>query len=425
MASDYPDSYESESALRGRRDELLALRKILATGDRQVTRETADALTREGDALLATTLLLMCAAQRRDVDTVGEILQSPAADLLRAEVIFDYALIWCVYWAAGLAAARPEIERSRARGWGGLPPDWSRDLVHLAALADALGESDPRMHCLTRSEAPLLEGQSLLVTQAVINGLPPAYFIVDTGAPTTVISAEYAEQAGIGFGAESYKESRDGAGHTIRMYPAVLKSLAIGSASALNCPVHVLELSKKLAVKGIISPLESFREAFVEIDMRSRALRISPPEFLSRWRGEAGEPVRSQELLWNEGSPSVPVRVDDQHEGFFLLDSGAGANILCAHLCRRLGLDISTSPHVESATAASQTLVYRGPRGKLAVGDAAARDTDFIVKECSAAPETLFPRMVDGYVGVPWFEGRRVGFAPGGRTMYFTDASRA
>ena len=422
MGNPYRNSHDAGPGRRNRRAQLFSFRSILATGDLHSVLEQAGSFEKAGDRPLAETLRLMAAAQRRDHDRIDQILNSPAADAIRADVVLDYALILSLYWAAGASAACPEIKRRTAQGCDGLPADWAQDLSHLAAIIESLDEKPPQVDCDGTSEIRFVEGQSLLVIKASVNDHPPEFFIVDTGAPTTVLSAEYATEVGLEFDKTNYKESRDGAGNKINLYPALLEKLTLGNAAAFMYPVHVMDFSKRLAVKGIISPLETFRDLLIEIDLRRHVLKMCRPQSI-----DLTDYLRttdwSQELLWNEGSPSIAVKINSSYDSFFLLDTGAGANILCTTLLERLGLNLNSQSQLQSATAAGQTNIYQGFKGQLAVGPSAEADTDFLAKECFAEPNTLFPRMVDGYIGVPWFRGRRVVFAPGGRTVHFTNVA--
>jgi predicted aspartyl protease len=408
-------SFESRKSRRY----LSEIREILGTGSLKAVEEKITSFEQTGDRAVATILRIMSAAQRRDAAVVDALTKSDDAKSIRQDPILQCALILSLYWGRDLAATFSELEKFRADD-AELPDSWVRDIRQLKAFKKEIGERRHSVDLPTTSEVPFASGQSLLVIQASLNNLPPAFFIVDTGAPTTVLSAEYAREAGIKFDETNYKESQDGSGSKIKLYPAVLEELAVGSAVARNCPVHVMELSKRLGVKGIISPFDSFRGSFTEFDMRASVLRIRPPHSLSQWLNEVEAPTWSEEVLWNEGSPSVRVELLKEHQSFFLIDSGAGANLLCAEFCRQVGLDFG-EPHAESTTAAGQTTIYRGHFANLSVGGSSERLTEFLVKHCEETTDKLFPSMFDGYLGVPWFKGRRVAFSADGRFFYFTE----
>jgi hypothetical protein len=268
-----------------------------------------------------------------------------------------------------------------------LPGPWKKNMQHLVALCVAMGSERERVVCDSETEIPFLDGQSLLVIMASVSGLPPGPFIVDTGAPTSVLSLEYACKHGISYDAENYRRSRDTAGNTVHLYPAVINEIKVGAAHVFHSPMHVMRFTESLPVAGILSPLDLFRGLQIEFDLRGHILRISPANSINQRKCEVANPIHRQELIWNEGSPSVPAGLFSQSHRYCKLDTGAGANVLCLQAAKSLGLDVTSLIAVNTATAAGNMVIYSGISGPVAIGGAPEIMTSFVMKECHDVPD--------------------------------------
>jgi len=414
-------AFRHDTLIHDRQTELECIRKVLQSGCAAEVHTFANAVEDAGDPALALITRVMCAAQRRDTLTLWAFLETPEIDTVRSDPVLHYALALSLYWTAGLDAARPEIERLSRFDLGRLPERWRINARHLTALITAMGSEPAQVLCESDTEARFLDGQSLLVVLASVNGLPPSPFIVDTGAPTTVLSLDFVRRHDIAFDMEHFKYTRDTAGNMVRLYPAVINKLEVGDVAAIHCPIHVMRFSPALPVDGILSPLDLFRGQSVEFDLRSRVLRIGPAHRFQQWRHEVDSPLWRLELIWNEGSPYVPARLFSQSPCWCKLDTGAGANVLGLEIALTFGLDVASLQTSKTATAAGTADVYTGLMGPVAVGASPEMTTTFILKNCATAvDDTLFPVMGDALIGLPWFEGRRVIVAPDGREIHFT-----
>ncbi len=396
------------------------MRDVLGSGNQSSVREFAEAVDRAGDPALALTARFMSAAQCRDSGRLKAIIESGGVDLIRSDAALHYALVVSLCWTIGLDGARAEIIRLSGQDLGALPADWRANASHLLGFVRLLGDCAAQITCEGESQADFLQDQPIPVIRASVNGQPEALFIVDTGAPTTVLDRQYAIASGVRFDMDNPKIAQDGAGNRIPLYPAVLDCLKVARAVAQHCPVHVMDFGDRMHVQGILSPLDSFSGLLIEFDFINHLLRMAPAEQFPEWEGVAGPGISSQNLIWNEGSPSVPVRLLSRIEAKFLVDTGAGANIICFELARELGLKPNSQGVVKGPTAAGEMPVYPLVSGELAIADSCEVAVPFMVNECPETVVRVFPRMKDGYLGVPWFQGRRVTFSPDARTMFFT-----
>jgi len=165
--------------------------------------------------------------------------------------------------------------------------------------------------------------------RASVNGLPPADFLLDTGASVTVIDSAYAAAHGIK--AEG-KLQAAGAGAAGGAALGRIDSLRVvgpdGDGVALaGQNVAVLSLSPYLApfffreVSGVLG--YDFISRFVlEVDFdRSLLVLHDPGTFVYAGAG------KSVPLTLAGNIPVVKARIDDQYEGEFRLDIGSGSTV--------------------------------------------------------------------------------------------------
>jgi predicted aspartyl protease len=266
----------------------------------------------------------------------------------------------------------------------------------------------------------LLKGQSLPIFLALINGLPPEYFILDTGAPTSVLSQAYCDRVGIPYLTAHTQVAHDGAGHEVTLYAALVDRLEVAEVTVRNWTAQVIKLPSNFKIGGILSPLDTFKAIPTELDMRERKFRVYPRLSVKEWIAQVGEPVDSTPLVWDDGNVFVHAAVNGQASGWFLFDTGAAANFVSPDLARALGVEPRLDSAMQSATAGGTGPVLQGFSGELTVGASPPMKSNFMIKERSRDPEAVAPLISSGYIGVPWMSGRRLLFAPGGRQIFFT-----
>ena len=132
-------------------------------------------------------------------------------------------------------------------------------------------------------------------------------------------------------------------------------------------------------------------------------------------------PFYSLDCRWYGGKPCIRVDVNDQ-TGSFLLDTGAGASLLCSGFASESRVSCNRSSPIQTTTATSQVAIYKGGVGNVSLGNEDLTDIPFIIKDCAFDADDIDPGTIDGYIGMPWFTGRRVRFPAGGDRILFTPA---
>lgn len=391
----------------------------ISAGQLQSAERLASDLEARGHPREALLGRLLLATRRHDADAVRALAASPEIALLRSELRLRAELASSLYWTVGIEAAAHDLE---AVCTNPAFPDHGlqQRACSLAALAQ-LAEQGP-LRTLEGSAATVafLESQTLPVLLASVNGLSPEYFILDTGAPTSLLSRSYCDQAGIPYLASHPRSARDGAGHEVKLYPALIDRLKLGALTIRRWPANVVELPANFRVAGLLSPLDTFSRLSTELDFRQRQIRLDACSGAEEWNVRAGEPVYSAPLLWDEGNVFVEAEIDGIATGWFLFDSGAGADCITPSLARRLGSPGTDNQPISSATLGGEGLVFEGFEAMISVSGSPPVRSRLMVKERKLDPYSLAPLQASGYLGVSWMSHRRILIPPEAREVLFT-----
>jgi predicted aspartyl protease len=362
----------------------------------------------------ATVGRLIISSRRRDRQEVLRIAGSKEAELLRKDRKYHRLLALSLYWVVGMTEARDELIRlCRTAG----PRDQDRE-CGLAEFVSEIGSEDLLVTSSHRpTDIPFFPGKQLPIILAGVNQLSPSYFIVDTGAPTSVLSETYCKRAGIGYSRAYYRSARDSSGRRLRLYFDLISEITVGRTVIRRCPLAIARFSPNLKVAGILSPFDTFRNFDVELDFKRKCLRLLDPS-------RAMKPTRIDRLdyaslLWDDGAPFVRAKIDNV-EGLFLVDTGAGANICTPFFARLLGHSIKRREVIMSTTFSGKARVLRGFEASLQVGESCDPDTEFYIKSRGRDTSAIAPLECDGYLGLTWMAGRRLVLPRGGSRMMFT-----
>ena len=196
-------------------------------------------------------------------------------------------------------------------------------------------------------------GASLgLLVRARINGGPPLRLLLDSGTQYVALDHKAAMKSGcaggtdfdlVGAGAPSAKRVRAASASTIEIADLTLRD------------VPVLIIGHKLAdgIDGAM-PLSLFGEFLIRLDIPARTLDLLPyPTGQANTTG-ALRAVSSNELLFLRGV------FNEQHEGYFLLDTGASYTTISQKLSRKLdGFSaLSRSLPVQGGTTAMDAPLF-------------------------------------------------------------------
>jgi predicted aspartyl protease len=363
---------------------------------------------------------LVLATRFHDCNQVYAISASPQSKDLCQDPQFQICEANALYWTCGIHAASPVFQAVCDRKIFPAEHEEQRRACALATLYRFIGIRQLWQVEGQESQIKFLENHALPIFPASVNNLSPEYFILDTGAATSVLSQAYCDRAGIVYLITHSYPAHDGAGREVTLYPTIVNQITIGGITVRNWIANVIRLSPNLKIGGIIQPLDTFRGITCELDMRERTFRVYPELKIEEWIEQLDEPYYSAQLIWDDGNVFVQGQVNGSIKGWFLFDTGAGANFVSPQLASKLGkVPESTSP-TGGTTATGTVQVFSGFKGELAVGDAPPTESAFLMKDRFLETQEIAPLMSSGYIGIPWMNGRKILFSPSGREIYFT-----
>ena len=151
------------------------------------------------------------------------------------------------------------------------------------------------------------------VIKVGINQAKPSYFIVDTGASTSVITKAFARKIGLKLDPKTHFKVNSPGG----LLPTwrALVTVRIGSLVLKRVPVVVLDLPIDF-VAGILSPQTTLRQFDTSLDFRNFRVTIAP--VLTQLGASAALP-----LLLSESNPMVFLKAGKRPARPFTLDTGA------------------------------------------------------------------------------------------------------
>ncbi|HLI34306.1 MAG TPA: aspartyl protease family protein [Terriglobia bacterium] len=362
---------------------------------------------------------LVLAIRRHDGVALQRLASSGKADLLRRDPKLHLLLARAFQHTLGLAAAAPELESlcaNRAISSRNRIRQEACALAHLARL----GQSPQKLEIPPVAEAPFEIKQGLAIIQASLNHLKPQYFILDTGAPGSILNRSYCERAGISCLEKPARIARDAGGNPLALTPICIERLQLGSLTIRNWRVEAATLSANLKVAGILSPLDAFRGYGFELDFKNRALRVYSTATPLAEVTESGTPFQVIDLVWDGGKCFVRGSVNRRARGWFLLDSGSAGSLITPEVARTVQKNFSLEQSLRSPVAAGRMEVFQGFTGTLAIEGDDEMQTDFAIVRMRQDPDAIMPLKQHGVIGIPWMEERRLFFPSDRRRVYIT-----
>ncbi|MGJ4948213.1 aspartyl protease family protein [Bradyrhizobium sp. HKCCYLS20291] len=297
------------------------------------------------------------------------------------QFLADWAGFWAfgAEWPSPIAARPPTLKR------------WQDDQAWMLGRRRHAAAEQRAGRGLVR----FISGSPLPCARIELNDVS-GVVILDTGAPSSVITPEFSERAGLARRPGS-RMAYDGAGNGTEISSVVAAAVRIDDWDGANLPFETMPLSAALGVDGIVSPFDLFGRVSLTFDHDRRRLDIGelPP---------ADAVV--QRLFWSEGSASI--RVDIAGETMFaLIDSGAGATVVTDEAASRMG---SGGEPFRSVTAMGSVIVSALGSATIMLPNMPALLQPLYVK--ATAPQRLrpLPRLADAYLGWPWFMSHKVHF---------------
>jgi len=258
--------------------------------------------------------------------------------------------------------------------------------------------------------------QPLILLPTRVNGAGPFDFILDTGAGTSLLSAELAQQLNIKI--LGTKEGQS-AGGKISVSLAKVDSLAVGQAKIEDVDVGIVDLdhiSKTIGAKidGDIGYnfLKHFR---VTIDYRGSMIRLEDPKRIENFasRAKTEVPIR----FANPAKPLILVDVHANGRGpfQFAIDTGTSTIAVTPELAKELGLAISEIPPITSGggrIAASAATLH-----SLQLGGARSDNVAVVVADLFSMLNAVVGAKLEGIVGYNFLRNYKVVIDYPGETL--------
>jgi hypothetical protein len=394
-----------------RLDQLIAIRDTLSSGKATDAEALVEEWKRLGQPVLGFVTELMAAAQRLDEFAVRELLRGDEMQAVRAEPILHFVLAHCLVQVRGLTETADEIKQINLDD--SLPQRWAATYRQWISFLELLGNRAANRILEDSAVAVAFQkGNALPTVELQVNNSGANRFLVDTGAPTTVVTTQFANESRIRYVSDRPAQSIDGSGGQVVLWPGIADRISSRGLTIFDCPIHVSDLNEALGVAGILSPINMFRGRWLLFE--GHALSVLPQT------PTVDEPNSVVDLLWNGGNPTVWVNVHGGGAVPFLVDSGAGANILCRDLARQLRPGWAPDRLVCSPAAMGSSKLSTGFEMSISLGDSPPESIDWYVKDCFSQVDSIWPCMFRGYLGRPWFLGRKVIFPPLPTYMKFT-----
>lgn len=358
-----------------------------------------------GDRDAAALADAIAAAVGRQVPALTALATAAAAepDAYRPET--RHVIDWSGFWTLGPDWRSPLADRFPAAA---LPAHWRADREWLA-VRRRIGAGRAAADGVAETSLDLAHGPARV--EARLNGTT-ARAILDTGAPTTLVSARFAARAGLVAEPDAGRSASDGSGAQTVIHTARADSLAIGDYERLSPAVDVLETDLSLDIDAIVSPLDLAAGAAVLLDGEAGVICIGPEPAVRTLAGALGPRHR---LIWSEGAPYLRATLGRETRAWLLLDTGAGATVIVDDLAQRLGFDAQFSG-ARSATAFGDVAFAPGPSLLLRIAGLGEESEASYVKPRPVRRLRPLPSLADGYLGRTWFLGRRVMIAADRRT---------
>jgi hypothetical protein len=193
-----------------------------------------------------------------------------------------------------------------------------------------------------------------LVARVRINGGRTLRLLLDSGAQYVVLTRSAANKSGCVGGSEL---ELVGAGASSASAAKHLRAnaLQIGDLTLRDVPLLIVESELADGIQGAL-PLSIFAGFLIRLDVAGKALHLSPYPAGPVDRAAAIPILSDNQLLFVKGT------VNETHEGYFLLDTGASYSAISRNLARELHCSDLLAHHValQGGTAAMDAPILSG-----------------------------------------------------------------
>jgi predicted aspartyl protease len=193
-----------------------------------------------------------------------------------------------------------------------------------------------------------------LVARVRINGGGAIRLLLDSGAQNVVLSRSAARKSGC-IGGSDLELVGAGASSAIAVKNLRANSLQIGDLELRGVPLLIVERELADGIQGAL-PLSVFDGFLIRLDVSGNALHLSPYPTGPLDQSAAIRILSNNQLLFVKGI------VNETHEGYFLLDTGASYSAISRNLARKLHFSDLLAHHVplQGGTAAMDAPLLSG-----------------------------------------------------------------
>ncbi|MEW6733965.1 MAG: aspartyl protease family protein [Acidobacteriota bacterium] len=248
--------------------------------------------------------------------------------------------------------------------------------------------------------------QPLILLPTFVNKKGPYQFILDTGAGTSLLAPQLAENLGV---AITETKEGTGAGGKLKVSLGNVESLAIGDAELNNVQVAITDDINRIAtaigakVDGDIgyNYLKFFQ---LTIDYQTHILRLT------------ADPVKQSSSVRREikfklakiGKPLIVVAATVNGKGpyQFAVDTGASTTVISLELAESLALQSQAMPAMIGAGGTVQTSV--SAIESLTIGDIEVNHLTVMISDFLSMLSQAIATKIDGIVGYNYLKAFRV-----------------
>jgi len=168
-----------------------------------------------------------------------------------------------------------------------------------------------------------------LIVKARVNGGPVLRLLLDSGTQYLVLDRKAARKSACGGGADLDLVGAGGPATVVERLQA--RTVELGDLTLRDVPVLIANRQLPDGLQGVF-PLSALAEFLIRLDIPGKSLDLQPyPREQAETQG-ALPAVSNNQLLFLKGT------VNETHEGYFLLDTGASYNAISRNMVRRLNI---------------------------------------------------------------------------------------
>jgi predicted aspartyl protease len=260
------------------------------------------------------------------------------------------------------------------------------------------------------------DAQPVILLPVRVNDLGPFDFILDTGAGTSLLSSDLANELGV-----KVLGSKEGhsAGGNVSISLARVDSLAVGETKLDGVDVGIVDLSQIAKTVGAkidgdlgYNFLKHFR---VSLDYRECELRLEDPKRVESFARDAQTEVAIR--LANPAKPLVLVEVQANGRGpfQFAVDTGTSTTAISTDLAKELGIE--TRPVGAGTTGGAPVDFSAGSLRSFQLGGAKIDDMAVVVADFFAMLNAAVGAKLDGIVGYNFLHNYNVVIDYPGETL--------